>query len=302
MSITQKICYPMKFKAKAIIIFTLFFSLITNAQIESISLPKGNVEIKVNHFSPIISIYVDSTNSVYLEKELIKVYDISKELLYIRYKMPFEAQMTIKIFLYVDNNADYSTVDEIKTQLASAYYERVYYKTNSIEDKDILKGMSWTNHQSFFHLNKPEKVLTKKEHESQKRLNDSINEEFADIPAPPAPPSNWFFDSQHIIYSDSQNAIDEALEDKIYTCVTLTNEGYKSGNDILTFDKKEKVEHLFSYNDIVFVKFSQDLKYENYFKAVSQYKELDNNRKGFFFELSHEITAIHKKSNIKLCN
>lgn len=292
----------MKFKTQYIFIFTLFFSLIINAQIESINLPKGNVEIKVNHFSPIISIYVDSTNSVYLEKELIKVYDISKELLYIRYKMPFEAQMTIKIFLYVDNNADYSTVDEIKTQLASAYYERVYYKTNSIEDKDILKGISWTNHQSFFHLNRPEIVLTKKEYESQKRLNDSINEEFADIPAPPAPPSNWFFYSQHIIYSDSQNAIDEALEDKIYTCVTLTNEGYKSGNDILTFDKKEKVEDLFSYNDIVFVKFSQDLKYENYFKAVRQYKELDNKRKGFFFELSHEITAIHKKSNIKLCN
>ncbi|WP_299130721.1 hypothetical protein, partial [uncultured Winogradskyella sp.] len=230
--------------------------------------------------------------------------DVAKELSYTRYKMLSHAQMSLKIFLYIDKNVDYNVVDEIKTQLASAYFEKLCYKTNSIEDKDILRGVSWTNHQSFYHLNRTEKVLTKKEKEKNKRYNDSLRRTsgFGDIPPPPPPPPNWFFDSQYIIYSDSKEAIDEALEDKTYTCVTLSNEGYKRGNEILRFDKKDGVENLFSSNDIVFVRFSEALKYKNYFKAMSQYKEIDGKKRGFFFELSHEIMEIYEKANIKFCN
>ncbi len=172
--------------------FLLVFTVILNSQVPSIELPKGDNEIKINRFTPVISIYVDKKNDVYLEKEPINVCDVAKELSYTRYKMLSHAQMSLKIFLYVDRSADYSVVDEIKTHLASAYFEKLCYKTISIEDKDVLRGVSWTNHKSFYHLNRPEKVLTKKEKEKNKRYNDSLRRTsgFEDIPPPPPPPKN----------------------------------------------------------------------------------------------------------------
>ncbi len=287
-----------------LLISFLLFTTVLNAQVSSIELPEGEDEIKINRFTPLLSIYVDENNEVYLEKEPIRVFDLAKELSYLRYKMPFEVQMRIKVFLYVDNNSSYSVIDEIKSQLASAYFERLYYKTNSIEDKDILKGISWTNHQSFYHLKMPNKILTKKEQERNKRYNDSLGKlgGFDGIPPPPPPQPNWFFDSQYIIYSDSKAAIEEALEGKKYSCVTLTNVGFEKDNEIIKFDDKEKLETLFYSQDIVFVRFSENLKYSNYISAIKDYKNLEIKKRGYFFELSSEIEKIHEKSDIKLCN
>jgi len=282
----------------------LVFTMVVNSQISSLELPKGEDKIKISTVTPIVSIYVDKNNHVYLEKEPIKICDIGKNLSYIRYKLPIEVQTRIKLFLYIDKNSDYNTLDDIRTQLASAHFSRLYYKTNSIEDKDVLKGISWTNQQSFHHFSMPEKVLTKKQMEKNERLNDSLNKIFGDIPLPPPPPppASWFWESQHIIYSDSKDAIEEALESKTYSCVELTNDGYKMDNGIIKFKEKDKLKNLFYSVDIVFVTFNEDLKYSNYLNAIKNYKDFENTERGYFFELSKEIVEIHKLAEIELCN
>ncbi|WP_296386691.1 hypothetical protein [Winogradskyella sp.] len=292
----------MKFKIQFMVIYSLLFSWVINAQIDTIDLPEGDDDIKINTTTLFFSIYVDNQSNVFLDKDSINVYNIAKRLSYLRYKLPEHFKMRVKINLYVDKKADYYIVDIIKTQLASAYFERLYYKTNSIEDADVLKGISWTNHQSFYHLERPKKILTKKQQEKNRRFNDSINRGFGDIPPPPAPPTSWFFDSQHIIYSDSKDAIEEALEGRTFSCITLTNKGYMKNDKIIKFKNKEKVESLFYSQDIVFVKFSDDLVYGNYLDAIKYYKDLDNKKKGYFIELSSEIEMIHKKSDIQLSN
>ncbi|MBV7269345.1 hypothetical protein [Winogradskyella luteola] len=204
----------------------------------------------------------------------------------------------------MDKNANYSTLDIIKTQLASVHFKQLYYKTNTIEDKDILRGMSWINYQSFFKFKRLEKVLTDKEIENNNRLNDSLRKlgELNVIPPPPPPMPNWYFDNLHKIYSDNQEAIDEALEEQSYTCTLLTNEGFMTDTDIVTMENTEKLQELFSSFNIVFVKFDKDLIYSNYFKAIKAFKEIDTTNRGFLVELSNEIVEIHKTSEINLCN
>ncbi|MCA0133653.1 ExbD/TolR family protein [Winogradskyella alexanderae] len=293
MSQVRKVCF-----------LAILICVSLDAQIKSINLPLGDDEIKISRIVPIVSIYVDSKDRVYIEYEPVNTSSIAKKLTYTRFKLPRDIQRQIKIFLYIDNKANYKIVDEIKSQLASAYFERIYYKTNSIEDKDILVGLSWTNYYSFYHLEFPQKILTKKQKERNKRFNDSLQKAIGmDFfpPPPPPPPASWFFESRQIIYSDSKNAIEEVLENKDYSCYTLTNKGFKRGDEIIKFKNKDKVDELFHSYDVVFIKFSKDLKYENYFHAIELYKNLKTDKKGYFFELSHEINEIHSNSNINLC-
>jgi hypothetical protein len=83
----------------------------------------------------------------------------------------------IKVYLYKDKSVNYTIVDKIKTQLASTDFYQIDYKTNSILDKDVLKGVSRTNHNDFFKIERLQKVLTDKQIEKNRRFNDSLKKQ-----------------------------------------------------------------------------------------------------------------------------
>ncbi|MEO1029906.1 MAG: biopolymer transporter ExbD [Bacteroidota bacterium] len=295
-----------KFVIKGVGLWLLLGPMISLAQVDSIRLPKGDETIKLRNTTPLFSIYVDADNNVYFEKEPIVMHKIVKKLAYTRYKLPEHLKPHATIFLYIDEQTAYTTVDEIKTQLASAYFDRIYLKTNSIADKDILKGFSVRRHPSFFTFHFLHKVPTDKEIERSKRINDSLRKvgysDLEVIPPPPLPPGGWYEYNIHKIYSDNQDAIDEALDSQSYTCAVLTNEGFRTDSGLISLDDTEGLEALFRPGTIIFVRFDKALTYGNYFKASQHYRHMDVKNRGYFVELSHEIVDIHKRSQITLCD
>ncbi|WP_422105278.1 ExbD/TolR family protein [Winogradskyella sp.] len=293
-----------KFAIKSVALWLLLGPMISFAQVDSIRLPKGDETVKIGKFRPLFKIYVDANNMVYLEKEPIEVHKIAKTLAYRRYKLRHDNEAARAICLYIDERAAYATVDEIKTELASFDFERIYYKTNSIDDKDISKGIYMPNCWSFFKFRYLEKVRTDKQIEKSRRYNDSLRNigDLDVIPLPPLPMPNWYIANIHKIYSDNQEAVDEALEKPSYTCAVLTNAGFKTDSGLVDPEDAEAMEAFFLPVNIVFVRFDDTLTYANYFKAIQGFKKMDMRKRGFFIELSHEIVDIHKRSEITLCD
>ncbi|WP_347923564.1 biopolymer transporter ExbD [Pontimicrobium sp. SW4] len=293
------------------LIFIILIVPITKAQTSKIELPLGIEEIKVNYTSPIISIYVDKENAVYLEEEQIEISELGKRLSYIRYKLPIEDIVFTKVFLYIDKVVPYKIIDKIKTEIASVYMYNTYYKTGSVEDKDLLKGLGFRNHQSFFRYQHIEKKTTKKQEEEDRRYNDSIrriNEEteMGFLLPPPPPPMHWTAEFKHKLYSDQQEIIDEILEGKSYSCVSIGNNGIKIEKELINFDDLEDIEKVFLNNDVLLVNFDDNLVYKNYFKMINIVRKLERKNKErhipLFAEISSEIKGIHQKSGIKFCN
>jgi len=288
-------------------LFLLTFNL--KAQIGNIELPSGNEQIKINHTTPIISIYVDKENAVYLEKESVEISELGKRLNYIRYKLPLEHMVFVKVFLYIDKKVPYKIIDKIKTEIASVYIYNLYYKTGSVEDKDLLKGLGFRNHQSFFRHQHIEKKITKKQEQEIKRYKDSIRKtenNFIQLPPPPPPPMSWTAEFSYKLYSDQQEIIDEILEEKSYSCISITNNGIKVEKEFIGFDNLEDIERIFLNNDVLLVNFDENLVYQNYFKMISIVRKFERKNKNkhipLYAEMSTEIREIHKKANIKLCD
>ncbi|WP_299891557.1 biopolymer transporter ExbD [uncultured Lacinutrix sp.] len=295
------------------IIKFLFILIIFNACSTSknytrnnINLPKGIEKIKVNSATPFYSIYVDKNEKVYLEKEEINIYNIAKILSYNKSKLPEELRFRVRIHLYIDQQVNYNIVDEIKTQLASIYLYNIYYKTNSIDDKDILFGIGYRNHNSFFHFANLKPITTKKQEKINKRYLDSLkvsrkgkDNEFFMSPPPP-PPNHWSIEFIYRIYSNQQEVIDEVLSDKKSTNIEITNDGLRVNKEFIKFKEYDKLSSLFYNNDVLFVKFNKKLKYSNYFKMVRFYNNLKRTERALLIELSKEIIEIHKKAKIKI--
>lgn len=293
-----------------LLLFSFFICLLnTYGQIDKIIMPKGNEQLDIKRLTAFYSIYVDKNESVFFEKEPIKIHDIGKLLTYKTYKLPDWDVNHLQIHLYIDKEVNYDLVDKIKTEIASANLNKVVYKTNSVEDKDILNGIFWKNHQSFFKIAKIKKRLTYKEKERNKRYNDSLikyqnsNENPFPLPPPPLPP-HWSLEFENKLYSDQQNVIDEILNERKYKCVTITNMGLKVNSENIPIEEKIKIEHLFLENEALLISFDEKLSYFNYLNMIRIFKEMTKNNKGkaSTFELSSEIKMIYKKAGIELCD
>lgn len=297
----------MRLKITIGIIWFCVFGL--NAQIHSIQLPKGEdlISISKTSITPIYSLYVDKKESIYLEDEANALSDLAKALAYNRSQLEELQKFHVKIFLYIDQSVKYTIVDKIKTELASANFYNLVFKTNTIEDKDLLSGFSIKNHQSFFHIEDIKKRLTKKEDAKIKRYNDSIaklskdeSDSFLMFPPPP-PPVDVTYELRHRIYTNQQEVVDEVLEGKSYNKLVLTNSGLKNGNSNIEIKDDAQFIETLNSKDITFISFDQELTYSNYYKFITLHRQLL--KKGLvtkpYLELSNEIIKIHKKANIK---
>lgn len=294
--------------SRIIIVFLLFFILKVKAQVENIELPPGNEKITINRTTPAFSIYIDKNNSVYFEKQPIDINDLGKKLTYEVYKIPEEYKMSAKVFLYIDKNTSYKTVDKVKTEIATASLYNIYYKTNSIDDHNILSGIYWRNHRSFFHISKIEKQLTKKQ-EKEFKIKDSLaalkkkNTGLGIIPPPPPPPPlHWSADYIFRLYSGQKDIVNEALEEREYTCVMIKNSGIETESGHFTFNETNMISDWLSEKKVVFIKFQENLTYTNYFVAINHFKTLSKAKSPLFVELSKEISDIYKDIEISLCN
>ena len=278
-------------KFKFILLFVLIHNALLYAQVETIILPKGDSSIRISKTSitPFFSIYVDKNETIYLEGKRIELYNLAKTLAYNRSKLNHEWQFNIKIYLYLDVALEYTIVDKIKTELASVSFVNLYFKTNTIEDKDILTGIYLKNHLSFFNLDAIKNISTLKQEEKNKK-------DLALLPPPP-PPMACENELIYRVYTDQQNVIDEVLEGKKYIKAILSNESLKLNNLTIRFDNVKMLLQLFEDYEIIFISFDSELLYSNYLEFLNISKSL--NKKSIVVELSNEIKEIHKKAKVQ---
>lgn len=280
------------------------------SQKEKIKLPKGDREIKISksRITPIVSIYIDKNETIFFENEKVTIEDISRLFLLYKYSLNEEDKMFIKIFLYLDERISYEIVDRIKTRLANAYGMHIIYKTNSIEDKNILKGIYFRCHPSIYRFKEIEKQITKKEAQENEKLLESIDDNMSMSMIPPPPPIYWAYDIMYRIYSLEQNVINESLNDKNYQCANLSDNGIEFGAEIISLNNKEEIKKILSDTDLIMLKFDSNLKYATYFEFLQTYKAIEsanqseNKSTAFIIELSSELLDAYRRKEINFCN
>lgn len=294
------------------IILIILTCQFTFSQKFSIELPDGEKEIKVNQGTIVINVYITREGKTYLEEEEVEFNTLASKLKQLSSKLPEILDFRKKIFLYIDKNADYSIVDDVKTQLSKNKVQYVYYKTGSTDDKDFLKGESAFNYSSITKYETIEKVETKMEKSEKKKGNDSLAEFLPkDMPMPPPPPappttSLTFYPK---FYSDKQEVVNEVLERKVAKCFRLNNKWITSDvkQKVETDKLEDMIEQLKGLNYFILY-FDEDLSFKNYFKTLrflkTQSQKLYKEKKDSFYiiEISKEMEEIHKLSKVKLCD
>lgn len=292
-----------------VILFTFHFGY---AQISSIELPEGKKEIKVNQTTAIFSIYITENGDIFLEDEEVELHTLGSKLQYVSSKLPEIVAFRKKLFLFIDNNAEYIIVDAVKTQLAQAKVQFIYYKTETIEDKDFLKGESAFNYASIIKYEDVDIAVTQREKSEMKMRMDSLKSEFPNnMPAPPPPPappvtSLTFYPN---FYSDRQEVIEEVLIDRLYKCLKISDKKLTlDESKVIKIDELNSLKEELIGLDFLILRFDENLTFKTYFnvlkflkkEAMSLYEE--NDKSFHVIEISKELSDIYKLNKISLCN
>ena len=241
----------------------------TSAQVESIELPDVDVKVGVLTF-PHFDFYVTKENVIIYNNDTIKVHQI-KELLHqpIKdYGMETTAYMYKYIHILADKNVKYRLIDSIKTEISSTNSSKyIIYRSNFEKGKTYdIKGIKHKSPISFYSFSPPKFLKT----DEEIRIQDSILKREYEL-NPYLPPVPSFDDPSWILvksierstYSIQQKIIDEALNNKTFKCYSITNEGLKAGSEQINLDKNN-LEKILLTNDVVFIKYTDDLIYSNY--------------------------------------
>src|SRR5690606_1458520 len=291
---------------KNLILLFLLIGIETSAQLK-IDLSDSEKKIKYKSVSTISSIYVLKDNTILLEKDTVFVYNIGKLISLDYFKAPTDVKMYYQVHLFADKSANYSLIDEIKTQLSSVYtINRIYYQMGILED--ITSGFAMDLHPSFFKLQPIEEKLTKVEQRISDSINSNLHFDDFSIPPPPSPAGYELFLIKEKIYSIQKEVINEVLVDNNYTCITVTNEGVKfNNNKIEKFSNTDLFKKVLLENDLIFVRFDKELKYNQYIIYLNHLMKLSkecyetNNKYPQTIDLSFEILKLHQENNIIIC-
>jgi biopolymer transport protein ExbD len=296
-----------------IIVVMLFCFFNTTAQVKSIELPDVDVKVGVLTF-PHFDFYVTKENVIIYNNDTIKIHQI-KEFLHqpIKdYGMEFTAYMYKYIHILADKNVKYKLIDSIKTEISSTNSSKyIIYRSNFEQEKTSnIKGIKHKSPMSFYSFLPPEFLKT----DEEIRIQDSISKEEYKLnpdllPVPSFDDPSWIpvKSIERATYSIQQKIIDEVLNNKTFNCYYVTNEGLKIGSKQINLDKNN-LERILLINDVVFIKYTDDLIYSNYIKFAELLQELKPNftitnaNYAEVIELSYQIQELHKKAKIKLCD
>jgi len=301
------------------LILTLSITLVLNtsfSQNDSISLPPGEREIRINNEQLIFDVYLSKEGELYLDDNKINLNELGPRIKYLSSKLPEYIDFKKKIFLNIDLDAPYKIVDQIKTQLAHNKIKFIYYKTASLEEEDRLKAMPFFNYYSSIKFQPMEKILTESETKDSQRKLDSLeefisNNGFDNIPEPPPPPAPPITSLTYLpkFYSDRQEVIDEVLKEKEVKCVQVNDDKLIiDANTQVQFSNMDELNQYLINLDFLVLYFKDDLSFKNYFNLIKYLKResLDlykrNQHSFHIIEISKENKEIHETAKVSICN
>lgn len=265
-------------------------------------------ETEQNNFSllkfPFHSIYITKSNTIIFDKDTINLNNLKIRLLENYLNNEYHVSSTIKehknIHFFIDKNVKYDFLDKVFTEVSTSLSApSVIFRSNF--NQNNIHGLKSKLPFSFYSFSAPEYLYTN-EH-IEKREKRKLNENFPSILNENIA---WRLKSvAKATYSIQQEIINEQLLNKKIECVTITNDGIEIDKKIILFENKNEWENLIKENDVIFIKFSNNLLFDNYIKYIklrSPNYNIINNSNSELIELSTEILNLHKKANIKLCS
>lgn len=272
---------------KTIVLFFIFASQFGVAQKNTIQLPFSNFELKYRSTTPILGVYIDKKNTIYLENKKIKLKDLGSALFEIKSKHTTDFSAIMNVHLYADKRCKYKIIDKVKSQISSARLH-LLYRTNDFIN--VKKGIKWSLHGALEYI-------------QPLNQNNSPSSDFFDIPG-----FIWYTQLEMDLYAKNFSKANLELEKRSSTYVEVLKNKFKIGNKCIKFSEIDKLINLYKNNEVLFIGFHKRAKYKDYIKAISAFKQAFNKiqRERLFpmnnalIEISNELKPILKKRNLIL--
>ena len=242
------------------LIFSFIFCLVVSVSYsqskDSISLPEGNIDMKILAPTLIFEIYVTKDQKVYFGNERLEYFDEICSLLKKKYR-----DRTItedrKFAIIADINVNYKFIDKIKEQLGCYGIGRIYYKTGDLGDLtyqyNILNG-------STLQLENYEKILTVEQ-------ENEYNELISDLTRlPPSPPEELdYFVLMRTLHNGFKQDIEDWLEKYHFTSLWLLGgSNFRYEGKTLNYENENDLEEIILNPENLLIRYGEGLKYGEY--------------------------------------
>lgn len=281
----------MKKRRSLALVFMFVFILCGYSQPkDKIALPKGGKDIEFTQLTNLYSLYVTKNQEVYNDgKKLEYFQDISYTLQH--QKNSLEPWMPFKMLLYADGKVLYKFIDKIKNQF-SIFPWGIYFMTDNTSD---LKGTSFRYTTHIKEDIRLEKINTLEEDIfiSQNSFEETIDIGLA-----------WQMQLEEYLYASKKEEVQKILKE--YPAFVLTvakNKTKLHNNESIDYDI---LKELINKNKILFLKFKDDIYYEDYLDALQEIKKIKkvlrdkNENNAYIIEISFELESLLKEMNIQL--
>lgn len=289
--------------------FWIFFGLSVQSQNDSLVLPLGSHELKINVPIQIFDVYVTKDRKVYCEGKRLKYFDEISSLLVQNQRERPDSFPRMDIYLHADKRLPYSFVDRIKSEIGRSWHF-IVYKTDALDGLyGITRRVIGTHLSSRY--SDTERIIDTKTQAELDSIWRSLRNEMPPSasfplttfpPTPPPPPAEFDeYKLARLLYQNNTEGVKDILNRRTHSVLTFfTKNKYTIDNNEYDLSEKEKLIANLTKSDIILMRFADDLTYGDYIKVISKIAEFQKDKLknfGFIIEISKECEAILKLSD-----
>ena len=225
---------------------------------DSIQLPAGDLVMRID--SPVLfyDLYVTKDQKVYFGTKRLRFYDEIYAAIMDAYR-----QNTVNAPVKIVLHADVTFIDKIKEEIGRTGFNRIYYKTGSLED--LTFEVNW-HHGSTLPDQSMDRILTVQE---EAELNEILGQ------IPEAPPEADNFLVLKSLYRGTKEEIENWLQKYSFRTLKLIgNTKYSFQGQILDYTNESELEEILLGPDHLLILFDEALTYGDYVKFIQIKNEL----------------------------
>ena len=229
---------------------------------DSITLPAGNIDMKIYGPTIILEIYVTQDQKVYFNNKRLEYFDQICSMLKENYR-----DRTIhedrKVAIIADVGINYNFIDKIKEQLGCIRIGRVYYKTGNLDDLtyqyNLLNG-------STLEVNNNGRILTTEEEYEYRQLLSRI---------PSAPGEFDYYVLMRALHNGSKQEIEDWLEKYSFNSLRLIGDSkFRYNDQILDYKDEGTLEQIILNPENLLIQYGENLTYGEYVRFTQIKNEL----------------------------